>query len=833
MRRFSVGGMSCAACSARVEKAVSRVEGVESVSVSLLTNSMNVEGEASDESIIDAVVKAGYTASNENGGKTSEEKKENLTDKETPKMIRRLAVSAVLTCILMYFSMGALMWGWPLPGFLSLNHISIGIIEMFLASLVMVINQKFFISGAKGIINRAPNMDTLVSLGSGVSYLWSFYLLLDACYRSALGDSAAAMSDIHGLYFESAAMILTLITVGKTLEARSRGKTTDALKGLSKLRSTSARLLVDGNEVDTPIDSVKVGDIFVVKSGEQIPVDGTVTQGSSTVDESSLTGESMPVEKEKGSSVSSGTINQSGYLVCRADRVGEDTTISRIIKLVEETAASKAPIARIADRVSAVFVPVVLTIALVTTVVWLICTHGDTGYSLERGISVLVISCPCALGLATPVAIMVGSGVGAKNGILFKSASALEALGKVKTVALDKTGTITEGRSSVERVYSGKETELLRVALSLERMSDHPLSLAVVNYAEEKGIEPYNTENAVVVPGKGIKGTVNGLDALCGNLALISECELENGYYLDSLNREISSSSSSLIYVVQGKELLGLITVADRIRSDSAEAVERLSEMGLEVVVITGDNEKTAENICRGLKVDRIISGVLPGNKAEEVRKLRERGSVAFIGDGINDSPALTEADVGIAIGNGTDIAIDSASVVLMKSTLMDAVGAINLSRSTLRNIYENLFWAFIYNLIGIPLAAGVFIPLFGWTLQPMFGALAMSLSSFCVVSNALRLNLTKIYKVHKREKPEVKPVKEKRNMTRTMKVDGMMCHHCEMHVENALKALDGVESVKADHEKGEVALTLTKDVDNSLLKAAVEKEGYEVKAIE
>ena len=835
MRRFSVGGMSCAACSSRVEKAVSRVDGVKSVSVSLLTNSMNIEGTASDESIIDAVVKAGYTASPENGGKSAKEKKEDLTDKEAPKMMRRLVSSVIITCVLMYFSMGALMWGWPLPEFLSLNHISIGIIEMFLASVVMVINQKFFISGVKGIISRAPNMDTLVSLGSGVSFMWSLYPLLDACYRSALGDNKAVMSDIHGLYFESAAMILTLITVGKMLEARSKGKTTDALKSLSKLRSTSARLLKDGKEVETPIESVKVGDIFVVKSGEQIPVDGTVTEGTSTVDESSLTGESMPVEKEKGSSVSSGTINQSGYLVCRADRVGEDTTISRIIRLVEETAASKAPIARIADRVSAVFVPVVLTIALITTVVWLICTHGDTGYSLERGISVLVISCPCALGLATPVAIMVGSGVGAKNGILYKSASALEALGKVKTVALDKTGTLTEGRSSLERVYSvpGKETELLRVALSLERMSGHPLSLAVVKYAAEKGIEPYSTENTVVVPGKGIKGTVNGLDSYCGNLAFISECEIENRDYLDSLNKEISTSSSSLIHVVYGKNLLGLITVADRIRSDSAEAVEMLSDMGLEIVVITGDNEKTAEKICSGLRVDSIISGVLPENKAEEVRKLKAKGSVAFIGDGINDSPALTEADVGIAIGNGTDIAVDSASVVLMKSTLMDAVGAINLSRSTLRNIYENLFWAFIYNLIGIPLAAGVFIPLFGWTLQPMFGALAMSLSSFCVVSNALRLNLTKIYRIHKREKPEVEPVKEKRNMTRTMKVDGMMCHHCEMHVENALKTLDGVESAKADHEKGEVSITLTKDVDNSLLSSAVEKEGYEVKGIE
>ena len=835
MKRYSVGGMSCAACSARVEKAVAKVDGVDSVSVSLLTNSMNVEGSATDEAVIKAVVDAGYSASVEGSSEKTQDEKESLKDTETPKLVRRLIVSAVFTCVLMYFSMGAAMWGWPLPSFFTKNHLSIGIVEMFLSSVVMVINQKFFISGTKGMLHGAPNMDSLVAMGSGVSYIWSLYLLLDASFRMGSGDMAGAMSDIHGLYFESAAMILTLITVGKTLEARSKGRTTDALKSLSKLKSREAVLIIEGEEVVTPIESVKVGDVFVVKSGAQIPVDGVVIEGRSAVDESSLTGESLPVDKEKGSRVSSGTINQSGYLVCRAEKVGDDTTISKIIKLVEETASSKAPIQKTADRVSGVFVPVVIAVAAVTTVIWLIATK-DIGYSLERGISVLVISCPCALGLATPVAIMVGSGKGAKDGILFKSASALEELGKVSVIALDKTGTITEGKSTVDEVYSydKESSEVIRTASALESVSDHPLSMAVMKKARERGITPYSAENTEVVPGKGIKGIVNGKKTYCGNLSFIKDLEIVNRSYLDELDEKVSSSGSSLVYVVSDNKLLGLITIKDRIKEDSREAVEMLDRMGLDVVVITGDNENTAKNICSGLNVKRIISGVLPSMKAEEVRKLKAYGKVAFVGDGINDSPALTEADVGIAIGSGTDIAIDSSSVVLMKSTLMDAVGAVNLSRSTLRNIYENLFWAFIYNCIGIPLAAGVFIPLFGWRLEPMFGALAMSLSSFCVCSNALRLNLVNIYKADKhKHRTGIVPVKENNEMERKVSVDGMMCHHCEMRVENVLRSLDGVEEAHADHEKGEVRITLVKNVDDSLIKKTIEKEGYSVNSIE
>ena len=835
MKRYTVGGMSCASCSARVEKAVAKVEGVDSVSVSLLTNSMNVEGSASDEAVIKAVTDAGYSASLEGtSGKTSDDK-DNLKDTETPKLVKRLIVSAVFTSVLMYFSMGVMMWGWPLPSFFTKNHLSIGIVEMFLSSVVMVINQKFFISGTKGLLRGAPNMDSLVSMGSGVSYIWSLYLLLDASYTMASGDMSSAMSDIHGLYFESAAMILTLITVGKTLEARSKGRTTDALKSLTKLKSRDAVLIVDGREVLTAIEFVKVGDIFVVKSGAQIPVDGIVIEGRSAVDESSLTGESLPVDKEKGSRVSSGTINQSGYLLCRAEKVGDDTTISRIIKLVEETASSKAPIQKTADKVSGVFVPVVIAIAVVTTALSLVATR-DMGYSLERGISVLVISCPCALGLATPVAIMVGSGKGARNGILFKSAEALEELGKVSVIALDKTGTITEGKSTVDTVYSynSDREAVIRTASALESVSDHPLSRAVMKKADELGIKPYCAEKAEVVPGKGIRGMVNGKMTYCGNLSFIGDLEIKNRDYLEELNEKVSSSGSSLVYVVSDNTLLGLITIRDRIKKDSREAVEMLDRMGLDVVVITGDNENTAKNICSGLKVKRIISGVLPSKKAEEVRKLKAYGKVAFVGDGINDSPALTEADVGIAIGSGTDIAIDSSSVVLMKSTLMDAVAAVNLSRSTLRNIHENLFWAFIYNCIGIPLAAGLFIPLFGWRLEPMFGALAMSLSSFCVCSNALRLNLINIYKTkkHKHRAGDV-PVKENNEMEKKVRVDGMMCHHCEMRVEKTLKALDGVENAHADHEKGEVTLTLTENLDNAVIKEAIEKDGYTVLSIE
>ncbi len=824
MRRFIVNGMSCASCSMRVEKAVSKVEGVDAVSVNLLTNSMNVEGSASDESIQKAVSDAGYSC-------FSQEKaeKETLVDKETPKLKKRLFSSLLITLILMYFSMGHMMWSWPLPSFFTSNHISIGICEMFLSSIVLVINEHFFISGWKGFRNHAPNMDTLVSLGSGVSFLWSLYLLLDACYRMGLGDAERVMEDIHSLYFESSAMILTLITVGKTLEAKSRGKTTDALQKLSKLKSTSANLLIDGKEVLTEIERVKRGDIFTLKSGEQIPVDGVILKGKSAVDESSLTGESIPIDKEEGDKVSSGTINLSGYLVCRAEKVGEDTSISQIIKLVEETASSKAPISKTADKVAGVFVPVVMTIAFITTIIWLIVSK-DIGYSLARGISVLVISCPCALGLATPVAIMVSSGVGARNGILYKSAASIEENGKISVVALDKTGTITEGKSVVNKVYSyyENEEEVLKTAASLEKLSDHPLSKAVTDYATLHSIETYSVKDAHVVPGKGIEGYIDGKLVKCGNEKFVSS-SIKNVDYLDLLKEKVKKSGTSLIFVLSDNTLIGLITVSDRIKKDSAEAIDDFKKMGLRVVVITGDNENTARNILSPLNVDDIISGVLPERKSEEVRKLKAYGRVAFIGDGINDSPALTEADVGIALGSGTDIAIDSASIVLMKSSLMDAVGAINLSRSTLRNIYENLFWAFIYNAIGIPLAAGAFIHLFGWTLSPMFGALSMSLSSFCVVTNALRLNMTRIYSVkNKIIKSKVK-TKENYDMERIIKVDGMMCHHCEMRVEKALSEIDGVEAVKADHEKKEVRITLAKNVDESLLKKQIEKEGYKV----
>lgn len=828
MRRFIVRGMSCAACSSRVEKAVSKVPGVDSCSVSLLTSMMNVEGTAPDSEIIKAVTDAGYSAEAE--GKKTEKNEDELRDRETPRLIKRLVISVVITCILMYFSMGHMMWSWPLPSFFTLNHISVGITEMFLASLVMVINQKFFISGIKGLLHRAPNMDTLVSLGSGVSFLWSLYLLLDASFQMGKGNMESAMSDIHNLYFESSAMILTLITVGKTLEAKSKGRTTDALRSLSRLKREEATLLIDGKEVVTPIGNVKVGDIFVLKSGEQIPVDGTVIEGRSAVDESSLTGESLPVDKKEGDRVSSGTMNISGYMVCRAEKVGDDTTISQIIKLVEETASSKAPISKVADRVSGVFVPVVMSIALLTTLIWLLVSK-DLGYSLARGISVLVISCPCALGLATPVAIMVASGVGARNGILFKSAVSLEELGKVKVVALDKTGTITEGKSSVGKVYSyeGNDSEVMKIASSLERKSDHPLSRAICKYADERSLGEYEIRDAEVVAGKGIRGYVNGILTLCGNLDFVEENGISNREFLDEVKREVCSSGSSLVYVAQKNTLIGLVTVRDTIKKDSREAVENFKRLGLQVVVITGDNEITARNICSNLGVDRIISGVLPSRKSEEVRKLKSYGKVAFIGDGINDSPALTEADVGIAIGSGTDIAIDSSSVVLMKSSLMDAVAAVNLSRAALRNIHENLFWAFIYNLFGIPLAAGAFIPLFGWTLSPMFGALAMSLSSFCVVTNALRLNLKDIYRVKKRKIRENMTIMEENNMEKIIRVDGMMCHHCEMRVENALLALDGVGSVKADHEKKEVRVTLEKDVSDALLRSTIEKEGYKV----
>ncbi len=830
MRRFNVSGMSCASCSSRVEKAVKRLDGVNSCTVSLLTNSMTVEGSADDEAIIKAVKDIGYSASIENNEKGKGTKRED-EGSEVHLMRMRLISSIIVTLLLMYFSMGALMWSFPLPQFFTKNHISIGIVEMFLSSIVLVINQRFFISGSRALWHRAPNMDTLVSMGSAVSYLWSLYLLLDASYNMAEGNMSGAMEEIHGLYFESSAMILALITVGKTLESVSKGKTTNAINSLLSLKSNDAVLLIDGMEVITAVEKVKIGDIFIVKSGEHIPVDGTVIEGISSVDESSLTGESIPVDKKETSKVYAGTINQGGYLMCRAEKVGEDTTLSKIIALVEETASSKAPISRIADKVSGIFVPVVMTIALITTFVWLIVTHGDISLSLERGISVLVISCPCALGLATPVAIMVSSGVGAKNGILFKSASSIEELGSVSVVALDKTGTITENKMRVSSIHAlnGDEDELIKIASSIEKVSTHPIAKAVVSYAGEKKIEMCDVKESIVIPGKGIKGYIDSSFVYCGNAEGVKDCGITNTEYLDKLENEVNERAASVVYVVYKDKLIGLIEVSDTIRKDSRDAVKLMKKLGLKVCVITGDNKKTAEAVCSTLDSDMIISSVLPGEKAQKVKELKKYGKVCFIGDGINDSPALTEADVGLSIGGGTDIAIDSSSVVLMKSTLMDAVAAINLSRHTLRNIYENLFWAFIYNIIGIPLAAGVFIPLLGWRLSPMFGAAAMSLSSFCVVSNALRINLCNIYKVKSVKKYKEKEVKEKKEMEKTIKVDGMMCSHCEKRVEDALSKIEGVVSVKADHEKKEVHVTLDNDVDESVLEKAVEKEGYTI----
>ena len=837
MRMFSVSGMSCASCSNRVEKAVSKVNGVKSVSVSLLTNSMAVEGDCKDEDIIKAVEDAGYKAKSQSkdNKKSSNEDEKLLEDTETPKMVKRLVVSVLLSLVLMYFSMGVLMWHWPIGSFFTKNHLSIGIIELVLCSLIMVINQNFFISGFKALWNRSPNMDSLVALGSSVSFLWSLYLLLDASYLMGIGEMSSAMKNIHNLYFESASMILTFITVGKTLEAKSKGRTTDALKSLLKLKSKEAVLLVDGKEVITPIENVKKGDVFIVKSGEKVCTDGTVLEGSSAVDEASLTGESLPVEKSVGSKVYASTINQSGYLVCRADKVGDETVLSQIIKTVEETAATKAPISKIADRVSAVFVPTVMAIALVTTAIWLLVTKGNLGYSLARGISVLVISCPCALGLATPVAIMVGSGVGARNGILFKNATSLEELGKARIIALDKTGTITTGHSSVKDVFSvekGKEGEVLKYASSIEAKSDHPLSKAIIKYQEEKKVESYSSESVTVVPGKGIEGVVNGDKIYCGTENYIKEMGIENVSSLDEMKAKAINTGASLVYVMKNKELLGLITLSDAIKEDSKDAIEELSNMGLDVVVITGDNENTAKAICSDLKVKRVIANVLPTDKANEVKKLKKYGHVIMVGDGINDSPALTEADVGISVSSGTDIAIDSSSVVLMKNSLSDVPAAIKLSRTTLRNIHENLFWAFIYNVIGIPIASGCFIHLFGWELNPMFGALSMSLSSFCVVSNALRLNFVKIYKKSKIKKTTSLLDKETEKMEKKMVVEGMMCHHCEMRVENALKNIDGVVDAKADSKSGTVDVKLSKAVSDKELKQAVEKEDYKVVSI-
>lgn len=831
MKQYNVTGMSCAACSARVEKAVSKLDGVTSCSVSLLTNSMGVEGNVTPEEVIAAVERAGYGATLKGADKKSanSENNDNLKDTETPALLKRLIASLVFLILLMYFSMGHMMWGFPVPQFLESNHIAMGLIQLLLTAAVMVINQKFFISGFKALFNRAPNMDTLVALGSSAAFVYSTYALFAMTNAQLAGDTNGVMTYMHELYFESAAMILTLITVGKMLEARSKGKTTDALKSLIKLAPKTAVILVDGKETQVSIDKVKKGDIFVVRPGESIPVDGIIIEGNSAVNESALTGESIPVDKSKGDVVSAATINQSGFIKCEASRVGEDTTLSQIIKMVSDASATKAPIAKAADKVSGVFVPVVIAIAIITAAVWLLVGE-NVGFALARAISVLVISCPCALGLATPVAIMVGSGVGAKNGILFKTAESLEQSGKIKIVALDKTGTITKGEPKVTNIiaFESDKTELMKTALALECKSEHPLAKAVVAKANEDGLTPDEVDEFKISSGSGLSGVLKGESVYGGNLRYVSEfTQIPNKAIATA--EKLSDEGKTPLYFVKGNKLLGIIAVADEIKEDSAEAVKELHNMGLHVVMLTGDNEKTANAVGKLAGVDEVIAGVLPDGKEKVVSKLKQKGRVAMVGDGINDAPALTSADVGIAIGAGTDVAIDAADVVLMKSRLADVPAAIRLGRATLRNIHENLFWAFIYNAIGIPIAAGLFIPLFGWRLNPMFAAAAMSLSSFCVVTNALRLNFVKIRKNNKKTETVKTIEKENVKMEKTIKIEGMMCPHCEATVKKTLEELDGVTQAVASHEKGTAVVTLEKDVPFEMLKKAVEDKGYTV----
>ena len=846
MEQYSVTGMSCAACSARVEKAVSKVPGVTACSVSLLTNSMGVEGTASPQEIIQAVERAGYGASQKSGGAkapTTAEAEEALVDHETPILKRRLIASLIFLVMLMYFSMGHMMWGWPLPSFYEGNHVAMGLTQMLLTIIVMVINQKFFISGFTSLFHRAPNMDTLVALGATAAFGYSTYALFAMTAAQVAGDFSGVMKYMMDFYFESAAMILTLITVGKMLEARAKGKTTDALKGLMKLAPKTATLLRNGQEVKVPIEQVQAGDIFVVRPGENIPVDGVVEEGSSAVNESALTGESIPVDKEAGDSVSAATLNQSGFLHCRATRVGEDTTLSQIIQMVSDAAATKAPIAKIADKVSGVFVPVVITIAAITTAVWLLLGH-DVGFSLARGISVLVISCPCALGLATPVAIMVGNGMGAKNGVLFKNAVSLENAGRTQIVALDKTGTITAGEPKVTDILPAnnvKEKDLLYLAVSLEQKSEHPLARAVLQCGEEKQITPGEVTDFQVLAGNGLVASRKGKMLYGGNYAFISR-KLTVPKQLQEAAENLAQAGKTPLFFAQGKQLLGIIAVADVIKKDSPQAIQELRNMGIQVVMLTGDNERTAQTIAKQAGVDHVVAGVLPDGKEAVIRKLKEYGKVAMVGDGINDAPALTRADLGIAIGAGTDVAIDAADVVLMKSRLSDVPAAIRLSRVTLRNIHQNLFWAFIYNAIGIPLAAGVFIPL-GLTLNPMFGAAAMSLSSFCVVTNALRLNLFKLHDASRDKKRDIvsisletakiQPKKEQEIMEKTLTIEGMMCTHCEARVKKALEALENVTQAQVSHEKGTAVVTLSADVPNDTLKQAVEAQDYPVTKIQ
>ena len=842
MEQYTVTGMSCAACSARVEKAVSKVPGVTSCSVSLLTNSMGVEGSADPASIISAVEAAGYGASVKGADKkanTLAADEAALEDKETPVLKRRLIASVGFLLVLMYFSMGHMMWGWPLPAWFQDNHIAMGIVQMILAAIVMVINQKFFISGFKSLWHRAPNMDTLVAMGSMASFVWSVYVLLAMTRAQVDGNMDAVMNYMMDFYFESAAMILTLITVGKMLEAKSKGRTTDALKSLMKLAPKTAVLVRDGKEVTVSIDQVQKGDIFVVRPGENIPVDGRILEGHSAVNESALTGESIPVDKEAGDLVSAATINQSGFIKCEATRVGEDTTLSQIIKMVSDAAATKAPIAKIADKVSGVFVPAVITIAVITTIVWLIAGQS-VGYALARGISVLVISCPCALGLATPVAIMVGNGMGAKNGILFKTAVSLEETGRVQIVALDKTGTITSGEPKVTDIYPAdgeNEESLLREAAILEQKSEHPLAKAILEKVKEKKWMLEEAEEFEALPGNGLKAFYNKKELLGGSMKFMQE-QIGISEEMQKQAQHFAEEGKTPLFFAKEQKLLGMIAVADTIKEDSPRAVKELQNMGIRVVMLTGDNERTARAIGAQAGVDEVIAGVLPDGKESVIRKLKQKGKVAMVGDGINDAPALTRADIGIAIGAGTDIAIDAADVVLMKSRLSDVPAAVRLSRATLKNIHENLFWAFFYNVIGIPLAAGVWIPIFGWTLNPMFGAFAMSLSSFCVVSNALRLNLFKVKdaKKDKKLKNEVSvselSLTQTDGETKTLKIKGMMCGHCEARVKQALESLEGVEESKVSHESGTAVVILSAPVDEKLMKQNVEKEGYKVLSI-
>ena len=874
MEQYNITGMSCAACSARVEKAVSKVPGVTSCSVSLLTNSMGVEGTASSDEIIRAVQDAGYGASlkGASGQQISASvAEEALEDHETPVLKRRLIASIGFLLVLMYFSMGHMMWGWPLPAWFDGNHVAMGLVQLLLAGIIMVINQKFFISGFKSLWHRAPNMDTLVALGSMASFVWSVYALFAMTRAQVDGDSAAVMNYMMEFYFESAAMILTLITVGKMLEARSKGKTTDALKGLMKLAPKTAVVVRDGQEATVPIEQVRKGDIFVVRPGENIPVDGVILEGNSAVNESALTGESIPVDKNPGDAVSAATVNQSGFIRCEATRVGEDTTLSQIIKMVSDAAATKAPIAKIADRVSGVFVPAVISIAIVTTVIWLLVGR-PFGFALARGISVLVISCPCALGLATPVAIMVGNGMGAKNGILFKTAVSLEEAGKIQIVALDKTGTITKGEPQVTDLVPAEgisEKELLTYAYALEKKSEHPLAKAILARAEEQQITTQEVSDFQALPGNGLRAVLNNEVLTGGSMKFISNQVSITPELILEAEKLAGEGKTPLLFTKNGK-LIGMIAVADVMKEDSPRAVKELQNMGIRVVMLTGDNERTAKAIGEQAGVDEVIAGVLPDGKESVIRSLKEKGKVAMVGDGINDAPALTRADIGIAIGAGTDVAIDAADVVLMKSQLSDVPAAIRLSRATLRNIHENLFWAFFYNVIGIPLAAGVWIPIFGWTLNPMFGAAAMSLSSFCVVTNALRLNLFKVHdaskdkkikqntaelhvtadtenknmtnedadccstEIHDRKDQEnIKENKENNGMTTiTVNVTGMMCGHCEAHVNKAIKEAFGVEDVVSSHEKGTTVIQAPQKLDEDKIREVIKEAGYEVTGI-